>query len=496
LERAKETGIRKSSGARKGQLVFQFLFESILLNILAVILAFCLILSVLPMFNSYTGKYLMLGILNMRFYLSMSVFIFLGALFSGLYPAYVLSNYKPVISLKGRVKHSHNKIDIRKSLIVIQFMATISLLIGTFIINKQIKYIQSQPLGVNVDQVIALNGNIFQEAENFNNEFKVLKSEIEKFPFVKTVSTSDTYPGQGYYYMSSFVGIFSPNTTIEDRQTYWNTYRVDEDFASLMNLEVLAGRFFRESDKGKNIIIVNEKASEKMGFEKESYPIGETTKFWGRDWQIAGVMKDYHHFGFKTEIEPMIFRYTPVSGENLLVKLDNQYLSTNGLKTAIQQIENTWNSVFEESTFSYTFVDKQFEAIYKEDQQFNKAFSVFTALAIFISSMGLFGLALFICTQRIKEIGVRKVNGAKITEILALLNKEFVMWIIIAFVIASPLAWYTMNKWLENFAYKTEMSWWIFALAGFIALAIALVTVSFQSWRAASRNPVEALRYE
>lgn len=496
MDRAKETGIRKVSGARKSQLIIQFLLESFSLNILATILAFGLVILLLPLFNSFTGQNLFLEVLNFKFYFTMLLFIFIGALLSGLYPAFVLSKHKPAIALKGRVKKTDTIVDIRKGLVVLQFAATIFLLIGTFVISKQNRFLQKQSLGFNSDQVLAINGTIFQDKDNYKDDFLLLKSEIEKLPFVKRASTSHTFPGQGYYNMSCLMGVTPPNTTKEDIQTVWYTYNTDEDYAPLMKLELISGRFFEESDKNKKVIVINERASEKMGYSKSSYPIGEFAKVGGVDRQIVGVIKDYNHFGFKTEIEPMILGYTPVSCDNLLVELNTQDISLSGLSSAIQQLENTWNSVFEKSTFKYTFVDEQFETLFREDQQFNKAFSVFTVLAIFISSMGLFGLALFICKQRTKEIGVRKVNGAKITEILAMLNKEFVIWVVVAFIIASPLAMLTMNKWLENFALKTNISWWIFILSGAIALFIALLTVSYQSWRAAVKNPVEALRYE
>jgi putative ABC transport system permease protein len=233
-----------------------------------------------------------------------------------------------------------------------------------------------------------------------------------------------------------------------------------------------------------------------MGFENGESALNQFVKFWGDNKQIVGVIKNYHHFGFKSEIEPLVLIHMPIVVTQLLVKLEDKQLTSAGLQNSLAQIKTIWEKQFQQSTFEYNFIDQTFAAQFEEDRKFSKVFGFFTMLAIFIAVLGLVGLASYICIQRTKEIGIRKVNGAKISEILTMLNKDFVKWVAIAFVVACPIAYYAMNKWLENFAYKTSLSWWIFALAGLLALGIALLTVSWQSWRAATRNPVEALRYE
>jgi putative ABC transport system permease protein len=233
-----------------------------------------------------------------------------------------------------------------------------------------------------------------------------------------------------------------------------------------------------------------------MGISSADDVLNKTLGFWGYDeWRVAGVIKDYYHFGLKSPVLPMIIRYqSDVS--NLLVKLDPSAASLSGIESSMSQIKLVWTRIFPKSTFNYTFLDQKFEAQYKEDKAFGSAFQVFTVLAILIAAMGLFGLTSYTVVQRKKEIGIRKVNGATIPQVLALLNKDFVKWVGVAFVIAVPVSWYTMNQWLEGFAYRTTLSWWVFALAGISALLIALLTVSWQSFQAAVTNPVDSLRDE
>jgi putative ABC transport system permease protein len=264
-----------------------------------------------------------------------------------------------------------------------------------------------------------------------------------------------------------------------------------------MGIKVLAGQVFSDSyEANKNKVIINETAARKLGFNVPEDALDQLIKFWGQNWIIAGVMKDYHSLSLKYNIDPLVLRYNKNNGSNgVLVKLNNR-TSMSEVNNAISQIQSEWQQIFPKSSFQYKFVDEKFASLYDSDRKFGKAFGFFTFLAIFIASLGLFGLTFYNSNQRIKEIGIRKVNGARVSEVMTMLNRDFVKWVAIAFVIATPVSWYAMNKWLESFAFKTTLSWWIFALAGLLALGIALLTVSWQSWKAATRNPVEALRYE
>lgn len=497
LERAKEIGIRKVAGAQRLQLILQSLLESIILNSIAIGIAILLTMILLPTYNNFTGTILSLQLSDINAFLPVLSFILFGMLLAGLYPAFLLSSYSPSRALKGKIRASANGLNTRKGLIMAQFLATTVLLVGTIVVTKQIHFLQEQPLGVNLQQIIALNGEMFSKKPDslLAKDAVTLGEELKKLPFIDVVSTAQTYPGDGYENLSSTVGITYPDGTTDDKNLYY-TYPVHSDYFELLDIEFVAGEKFRPTATGlSNKVVINEKFIRDMGISNVEDAIDKTVKFWGQDWVISGVIKNYHHFGLKNTIKPMVIRQGDAYN-NLLVKLNKKAASASGFSTAIAQIDAEWNKIFPQSTFNYTFLDKKFQAQYNEDAKFNAVFQIFTILAILIASMGLFGLTSYTCIQRKKEIGIRKVNGATIRQVLSLLNKNFVKWVGIAFVIAVPLSWYAMNKWLEGFAYKTTINWWVFALAGVATITITLITVSWQSFRAATNNPVEALRDE
>lgn len=493
LERAVETGVRKVSGASKSQLLSQFLTESSLLNAISIIISIVIASVALPLFNSFAGKDLSIGILNARFYLILFVIIAVGSISSGIIPAIFLSKVNPSLILKG--KNSKNIINnyAQKVFVSTQIVATIVLIVSTIGINKQIQFLQNQPKGFNNNHVISITGDIFDDSQDSEKKHLILKSELDKLSGVKATAISQTYPGQGFINMSTAIGITSPDGIIDNYSTIYN-YSINEDYIPLLNYELLAGRNYEVHDKGKNVLIINEEMSKTMGYNDAKELIGKYFKTWGNSYKVIGVVKNHAHFGLKTPEQPMLYQYADYHSGNLLVKLTNSdFLNT---KATLSEIEEVWYSIFKQSLFKYTFIDEQFNQQFNEDIKFNKAFGIFTMLAILIASLGLFGLGTQICVQRTKEIGVRKVNGAKIIEVIAMLNKEFVQWVVIAFVIAAPVSYLTLQQWLENFTNKTSLNWWIFAIGGLSALTIALLTVSWQTFKAARRNPVEALRYE
>lgn len=497
LERVKETGIRKVAGAQKLQIIVQSLLESIVLNLVAVVISTIIIFIALPLFNNYIGKELALGFSTLKNFLPVIGFIFLGTLVSGMYPAFILSNFSTAKALKGEIRSSGNGLTLRKTLIVGQFLATIVLLIGTIVVTKQIDFLQNQPIGANLDQVLAVNGKVMGNKSDslIRNDIEVFKNELKNLSYVKTTTLAQTYPGGEYDNLASSVGITYPNGTRDDTRIWYN-YVVGPEYFELMNMEFVAGSPFMENSQGRSSeIVLNERFVKHMGISKMQDAVDKTVKFFGEDWVISGVIKDYHHFGLKTAIEPMLLRYNR-NVSNVLVKIEQGSVSTVEINGIISQIESNWKKRFPQSTFNYTFLNQKFEAQYNEDKAFGSAFRIFTILAILIASMGLFGLTSYTVVQRKKEIGIRKVNGATIAQVLTLLNKDFVKWVFFAFIIAVPISWYAMNKWLEGFAYKTDLSWWIFILAGFTALTIALLTVSWQSFKAAIQNPVSSLRDE
>ncbi len=497
LEQAKEIGIRKVVGAQKKQLIIQSLLESIILNISAIIIAIILAVIILPLYNEFTGKAMSFNIDTIQNLTPILGIILLGMILAGLYPAIMLSNYTPLKALKGKTRTSAQGIHVRKGLIITQFFATIVLLIGTIIVTKQISFMQDQPIGSDLNNVLAINGEVLTNTSDslIRKNYVVLQEQLKKLPSVVNASFAVTYPGDGYDNLSSFMGITFPNGTLEE-QNVWYNYEVGSDYFDVMGIKFIAGKAFTPTSMGySHDIVVNEEFVKEIGITNSNEAIHKKVKFWNREWNIVGVIEDYHHFGVKTPVTPILIRYTPTK-DVLLVKLDPRVTSVSGYRATINQLQTTWSSVFPESTFNYTFIDKKFQEQYKEDSKFSDAFKIFTALAIFIAALGLFGLTSYTCIQRKKEIGIRKVNGASIFKILQLLNIDFIKWIGIAFIIAIPISGYAMTTWLENFAVKTSLNWWIFLLAGLMVLGVTLLTVSWQSFIAANGNPVDALRDE
>lgn len=503
MERSREVGIRKVAGAQRYQLIIQSLGESLLLNLVALLLALGLVYLLLPVFNSFVGKELTLGLSNLSTILSFLGFIFLGTLLSGLYPAAVISGFSPVRALKGKVTASRGGIGIRKVLICVQFLATAILIIGTLVVDRQIDFLREQPLGVDLAQVVALKGQVLEKQTDSLTYLKtgVLAQELQLLRFVDNVSQSSTYPGDGYDNLSSTVGITFPDGTQRDNQLFY-IYSASSNFFKVLNLKFLAGKAYLPNDvQIRNFdIVLNETFARKMGFINPSEIVGKTVKFWGETWTVSGVIEDYHHFGLKSKIEPMIvgnISWNFGGGmKTVLVKMNSADQSMASTNKNLDQILLKWKEVFPQSTVDYTFLDKNFEAQYREDTQFGTAFQIFTGLAIFIAGLGLFGMTSYTILQRKKEIGIRKVSGASVVQILTLLNKDFLKLVGIAFVVAVPIAWYIMTQWLQEFAYQTTLSWWIFAVAGLAAFVVAVLSVSFQAIKAALANPVESLRTE
>ena len=498
MERAKEAGIRKVAGAKKSQLIVQSLMESLLLNFIAMVIALSIVFGVLPLYTNIIGNELNLDWGFIVSFIPYFIFIVGGVILAGLYPAFLLSRYSPAKALKGKVRASTEGIGLRKGLIVTQFFATIVLLTGTFIISKQINFLDNQPIGADVGQIIALHGTVVstQSDSLVNNDFRVLKEQLEDFPFIEKTAIAQTYPGDSFDNLSSSRGIWLPDGR-SDKANIFYTYHAQPDYFDLMDIEFLAGGTFVLNSKFEgNQIVVNETFLKTVGISSPEDLLNKTVSFWGNNqWKVVGIIKDYYHFGLKTPVLPTIVRYQD-DISNLLVKIDKSSISIAGLETALSQIENKWHEVFPQSTFNYTFLDEKFEAQYEQDKAFGKAFQIFTVLSILIASLGLFGLTAYTVVLRKKEIGIRKVNGATITQVLTLLNKDFVKLLGLAFIIAIPSSWYVMNQWLEGFTYRTNFSWWIFALAGTTALLITFLTVSWQSFKAAIANPVESLKDE
>jgi len=490
-KRGMEVGVRKVMGAAKNGLVGQFLGESLLITFLSLVLAILIVIFSLPIFNQLSGKMLLISdVLNLKIVLSFLLLTVITGLLAGSYPAFYLSAFKPAETIKGRFVNSVSATGLRRGLVVFQFVVAIGLVVATLVIRYQIKYIRNQPLGFTKDQQIIIP----LRSDHARKEYTALRDEILQNSQISGASGTYYYPG---ILNPSDMSVYRPDQSINEMVVV-KTNRVALDFMKIMGFQLLTGRMFTEgfsSDANSGIIVneatlrkfsipIDKAVGQKLNFDIDKNKTGSL--------EIIGVVKDFHFSDFHQLIQPYAFFLNENSDFNYIIAHSN----TSDMSKVLPFLETKWKSLVPDEPFSYTFLDEDFEQNYIADTQTYHIVNSFTIISILISCLGLFGLATFATQQRTKEIGVRKINGAKVSEILGMLNRDFVKWVVIAFVIATPIAWYIMHKWLENFAYKTELSWWIFALAGLLALGIALLTVSFQSWKAATRNPVEALRYE
>jgi putative ABC transport system permease protein len=442
---------------------------------------------------STVGDLPIVSSLGSTFTLILIGIILAGVLISGLYPALYLSSYKAIDLFKGIHGTVTNSFDLRKFLVVAQFSASIFLMAGVITVFKQISYMKSRELGVNIEQTLVTFSPPTQIGRPQRmSKLNAYKEQIGQTMGVESITTSSILPGKEILWKKQNVRKVSdqPNTANVFSYAY-----IDFDFIQTYDLQLVAGQGFpREENESNNTMIVNESAMKQLGYVDPSSALNSFVMVEKTEYKIIGILKDYHHESLKKEIKPIIFFYgykwmSDIGYYSIKVKSAD-------LRKTISQIEKIWKQTYPEDHFQYFFLEEEFNAQYKADQAFGRVFTLFTMLAIFIAAIGLFGLAVYSANQRTKEIGIRKVNGATNVEILVILNRNFVKWVVIAFVIATPIAWITLQKWLQNFASKTDLSWWIFALAGLLALGIAMLTVSWQSWKAATRNPVEALRYE
>ncbi len=491
MDRAKEVGVRKVMGSYRGQLIGQFLFESMLINLMAVILAFALILVCLPVFNSLTGKSITFSLLgDSRFWLVLSALFITGTFLAGLYPAFVLSSFKPIAVLKGKLVKTKGGSLLRQALVIIQFAASIALMVGTFGVYRQLNYMRKQDLGVNIDQTLVLRGPSVTDS-TYSNKLNTFKTELLRIPDIKKISASTEVPGNKVGWNAGGIRLVG-----SDPKTA-NQYRiigVDYDFMDAFGLKVLKGRnFSNQFSTDPKAVLLNEAAVKLMGFAKAEDAMNKRIEFWGDQYTIIGVVSNHHQESLQQAYDAHIFRLIPDANNYYSLKLQ---AGTKNLDQLISIARDKWKTFFPGNPFEYFFLDEHFGEQYKADQQFGKTFGLFAALAIMVACLGLLGLASFVTTQRTKEIGIRKIVGARILNILFLLTKDFIRPVIIAFVIALPITYYLLDKWLSNYAFRASINAWIFIIPATLILLIALFTISTQTVRAASANPVNSLRTE
>ena len=482
-ERAKEVGIRKVVGAGKQQLTFQFIGESVILCIIAFFITLAAASLLLPSFNQLAGKTISSGIFQHWTLIGM---LFLGSisigLLAGLYPALVLSSFKPVAVLKGRFATGSKGSRLRKTLVISQFTISIALIISVIIVYLQLNFMRNQDLGFSKDQMMVINSN-GDPAKN------VFIQAVKGLPDVKAVTMSSSVPGGGN------MGAYSQIQNVKGEMQIANLdlYFVDFEYLTQYNVKMAAGRTFSRSfmTDTTQAMILNEAAVKMFGYYAAKDAIGRDFNQWGRKGKIIGVMKDFHFKSLQEEIKPLSMRIEPNGSQLVSIKV-----SANNLTATIASIEKKWNTLIPARPFNYFFLDDYFDKQYRSEQRFGKLFLNFAILAIIISCLGLLGLASYSTMQRTREIGIRKVLGATVPNIVNLLSKDFLKLVAVAIIFASPLAWFTMHKWLQDFAYRIPIVWWVFAVAAFAAALIAILTVSFQAIKAAVSNPVLSLRSE
>lgn len=484
-KRIKEIQIKKIIGATRKRIATQLMAESVFFCFFSLIVALFIVSLTIPRLDHIFNNNLSFSIHENLDLIAGFVLltIFIGIL-SGLYPAFfTLSNKMSALS---KLQNSTTgQVSLRNALVVFQFFVSIALIMSFLAVNKQLNFMRTKDLGLNKENIITFNAspNLFEKLDVFRHEL-VQNSNII------SVSGSKRIPSQRLD--DSSEAKILHNGSIEPLGFRVANIRIDEYFIPTYEIKLIAGNNISNQKSKESEYLINRSAVDKIGWASPEAAIGQFIEYGGQKGKVVGVVQNFHYESLHNAVSPIIMYNDPSDFNRVSIRV-----APANLNSTIAFIEKTWQKYnLTGSPFSYQFIDERFAQLYRSEEYTRSIFSYFMVLAISIAILGLFGLSIFVMERRTKEIGVRKVNGARISEVMAMLNKDFIAWVAIAFVVATPIAYYAMHKWLENFAYKTELSWWIFALAGIFALGIALLTVSWQSWRAATRNPVEALRYE
>jgi putative ABC transport system permease protein len=484
MKRAKETSVRKVIGATKIQLVRQFFLETLLICSAAVLIGVLLVRLILPKFSAWIGQPYDISVSLFNCLLIIG-FVLLISIIAGLYPAAMLSSFKPAIALKGAFASSSKGNLIRKSLVVFQFTMTITLIASILIISQQMNFIRNKSLGFEGSAVIEVP---FYGEKVVIDHYSAIRNELMKSPYIKNVTkhNQNVVGGLGNGWTTT------ENLKGEEISTSLYQLYVDTTYLDTYNMKLVTGRFFSRdfpTDSTK-AVLVNEAAVRTFGWKDPANAIGKRFGKGQDEKKVIGVIKDFNFESLHKPVEALLIGYTQY-GNRLSLKVDQAHLDE-----GIAHLKQTWRTAAPDIPLNYQFVDESIAKQYNNEQKMQGTFYVFAGLSLFIACLGLFGLSTFVVKRKVKEIGVRKVLGASVSGIVQLLSKDFMKLVLIALVIASPLAWYFMNNWLKDFAYRVEIHWWIFLVAGMVALLIALITVSFQSIRAALANPVNSLRSE
>jgi putative ABC transport system permease protein len=487
--RAKEIGIRKVSGARKSELMIQFLTESVLITMIALAIAVCLTWICFPLMNKLTGLEMQVrSLLSWNIIIPVLVVPVLVGVLAGLYPALFMSSFQPVKTLKGFLKVGGGSVSFRKVLVVTQFSISIVLIISTAIVFQQLNYIQKANLGYQKEHIIVMNND-----PALSNTFESFRQQLLQFPGIQDVGRSSRSP-TGRLLDSQGAGTVDGDSTTPTASDIKNV-QADPYFIPTYKIKMAAGRnFSKDFGTDSAAYILNETAAKNMGWRNVADAIGKTMNYGGEKGRIIGVMQDFHFESMHQRIVPLLLsmrNQSPLQYNDISIRVSGKNITA-----TIGSLEQTFKKFVPETPFQYNFLDERFQVLYDSETRQGRIFAVFAGIAIFIACLGLFGLSAFAITQRMKEIGVRKVLGASVSSLVELLSKDFLKLVGVAALIAFPVAWYAMYNWLQDFAYRVTIAWWIFLLAGIIAAFIAVITISLQAIKAALANPVKSLRSE
>ena len=488
FERANEVGVRKVMGAQKNQLMYQFMAEAFLVNLFAAVLSVVAVRLLWPYFAEFSGRNISLDyFLQGDFWVLVLLLFFIGTLLAGFYPAVVLSSFKPVSVLKGKIIRNAQGNYLRQGLVVFQFVASVVLIIGSAIVYQQLKFMRSQDLGIDINQTIVLKGPGAVVDSLFQRSLEGMKEDALKIPGIKKMTSSSNVPGDEIFWAN---GIWRFTGTESNRISGY-IVGMDHDYVPAFGLEIIAGRNFDITTNRRKSVILNRAMVAALEFKDPESAIGEKVRQGNDTLEIIGVLEDYHQMSLKEQVTPLVYRYTPQFAQFLAFKVESKDHSR--LLASLQEI---WNVHFPGNPMDYFFLDQFFNRQYESDKRFGEIFSMFTMLAIFVACLGLFGLASFMTLQRTKEIGIRKALGSTSSQVVLLLSKGFVQLVIIANMIAWPLAWFLMDRWLQGFPYRISINPILFIVAGIGVVMIAFLSVGFQTMKAAAVNPAQTLRSE
>ena len=492
LTRARESGVRKVLGATRAQLMRMFLSETLLVTLLSVVLALVLAALIQPLFNELTGKHLSLAFLLQGGFWGIAVAVMLvGTMLAGGYVSLVLSAHKPADTLRGRSKSAPGGIGLRKGLVVFQFATSIIFIVGTIVLFRQMDFMKRSDLGMKLDQLLVIKGpTVSSDHQGDINE--AFRNQLSALPFVKKLTSTNNVPGLGYNFSTEHITRQTPQVG-DDKKNY-SMFICDSKFFDTYGISFAQGMGFSKDDADRgwsnsHRVVLNEKAARQLGFDLRENIVGKKI-VWEKEYEIMGVVKDYHHLSKHQPIDPVI--YLP-SASFVFFTIQTERA---GMSDKIEAIGKLYKASFPGNPYEYFFADENYEQQYQSEQRLGGIFIAAALLAIFIACLGLFGLAAFTAKQRVKEIGIRKVLGASIGDITTLLSKDFLMLVGVALLIATPVAWWAMHRWLQDFAYRIDIKPWYFFVAGGIAILIAGLTVSLQALRAAVANPTKSLRSE